>query len=149
IVVPAMLLQIVQEMLQGRVGVGDLAIVGILLIGLRIGRWRLVRVMWIVKVHPYKTRAGLMGAEPSFGVGNDVHAATFDPAPARFARAMRGEIVIEIKAAVESRGESFAIEDGSADEGCGVISGSLEKFCPGGMNRREWNSKIGNSVCAG
>src|SRR2546423_7819585 len=144
-----MLFQIIQEMLQGRVGVGDLAIVGMVFIGLRIGRWRLVRIMWIVKVHPYKTRAGLMGAEPSFGAGNDIHATTFDPAPARFDRAMGREIVVEIETAFQSGGESFAIENGGADESCSVISGSLEKFCPCGMSRRERDTEIGDSVCAG
>ncbi len=61
-------------------------------------------------------RAGRMRGHPGFRVLHDFHAAPLYSSPARFSRRMLGKIVIEIESAIQTRRQSFAIENDRANE---------------------------------
>src|SRR5579863_2892203 len=92
---------------------------------------------------------GRMLCHPGFGMLNNLHAAALDASPAGFRLRMLGEVVVVIEAAVESRGESLAIENDRADESGCVVGVFLEQFGDGGMTGRKRNGEIGHAVRTG
>ena len=80
--VPISPFQIAQEVPESRVSVGDLAIVEPILISARIWRRRLIRIVGVIKVDPYKMGPRRMSIEPGFGTLHHDHASPFQSAPA-------------------------------------------------------------------
>ena len=101
--VPASLLQIPDKAAQGRIGVGDLAVVQTIFISLRVRRGRFVGIVRIVEVDPNKMRAGGMRGHPGFRMLHNFHAAPLYPSPARLGLRMLGEVVVEIESAIQAR----------------------------------------------
>src|SRR6266478_992514 len=144
----ASLLQESDQVAECRVGISNFAVVGLLVL-LRIGRRRLVRIMRIEQVYPNKTWAGAMLFQPTFGVLNDFHTAPLDAPEALFGFRFGREVIVEIEASIESRREGAAVKNHSADEGCGLITLLLEQFRPGRVLWRKRDSKISHAVHAG
>ena len=149
VVVTARLFQIPDKSRQHGIGVGNLAVIQAILIGLR-KRWRrFVRIMGIVKMDPDKMRAGGMRGHPCFRVLHYIRAAAFHPAPTRFCLGLRRKVVIEIEAAIQTRGECVAVQNDCPDEGRGVIALRLQQGCQSRMRRRQRHGKIGDAMTAG
>ena len=149
VVIPARLFQIPNKSSQDGIGVSNLAVIQAIFVGLRIGRRRLVGIMGIVEMDPNEMRSGGMRGHPCFRVLHHIRAAPFDPAPARFCLGLRGKVVVEIEAAIQSRGQRVAVEDDRADEGRGVIAVRLQQRGQRGMSGRQRHGKIGDAMAAG
>ena len=75
--------------------------------------------------------------------------AAFDAAKAVFTFCFRGEVVVEIEAAIEAGRELVAVENYGADEGAGLVSLLFQELGPGDMLGRERDAEIGDAVHAG
>src|SRR6267154_1925658 len=80
-VVSVLPLQVLEKMSQRAVGVGDLAIVRTMLINLREGWRRIVRIMRIVEVHPNEPWFRRMTVHPCFGAMDYIFAAALHATP--------------------------------------------------------------------
>src|ERR1700704_5576871 len=100
---------------QRRVRVSNFAVVEVLVF-LRIRRRRLVRIMGIEQVYPNKSWSAAMFLQPTLSVLHNLHAPPFDSSEAIFTVGLRGKIVVEIKAPIESRSQCAAIEYHGTDE---------------------------------
>src|ERR1700721_546886 len=119
-------------------------------------RRRLVRIVWIVQMHPNEMRSGAMLFKPSFGVIDDFHAATLHASPVFFflcvgllgagilcaeilSVAIRTiglrKIIVIVEAAIESRRERVAIEYDSSNKSRGLIPLPLQQLCSSDMLR--------------
>src|SRR6266496_2344139 len=94
-VIPAMRLQIPDEVAQGRVRIRNFAIVEAVLIGLRVGKRRLIRIMWIIEMYPDKLWSRRVRCEPLLSMRDHVHASPFHASPARFAVAVLRKVVVK------------------------------------------------------
>ncbi len=83
-----------------------------------------------------------MHTQPRFRVLHHIHATAFNPAPARFRVGMLGEVVVEIKAAVQSGSQGLAIENHRANKSRRVIGVRVQQFRPGWMCGGQRHSKI-------
>src|SRR5260221_8172704 len=64
--IPALLLEVSKEVTQRRIRVGNFSVVEPVLVNFGIRRRRLVRIVWIVEVHPNKVCTGWGRVEPRF-----------------------------------------------------------------------------------
>src|ERR1700680_1653972 len=110
-----MFLQSSNEIPESRVSVGDLAVVQVTLVDLRVWRGRFVRIVRIVEVPPYEAGTRRVRVQPCLCALHDLHAAAFDPAPARSRLRVLRKVVVEIKSTVQSRRQGFAIENHRAN----------------------------------
>src|SRR5437879_13700246 len=86
IFVTPQLLQVRQKICECRIRIRDFAIVKMIFIGLRVGRRRLIGIMWVVEVKPDEMRAGRIRVHPFFCALEDVHASPLEPSQASFSQ---------------------------------------------------------------
>src|SRR5580698_10514688 len=133
--VAARLLQIRDELAKCRVSIGDLSVIQTIFVRLRIRGWGFVGIVRIIEMNPHTMWACGMPGEPRFRMLDDFRTAALDAPPAFFSPRMLGEIVVEIKPAVEARSESFAVENNCADKIRRAIGIPLEQLGYGWMSR--------------
>ena len=100
-------------------------------------------------MHPDEMRAGGMRGHPCFRVLHDFLTSPLHTTPARFRLGLRRKVVVEIEAAIQSRGESFAVQDDSADESRGVIAVRLQQRGESRMRGCQGHRKISDAMTAG
>lgn len=157
-VIVVVLLDEVEQVRDCGIGVGDFAIVGMILElrGERLG-W-FVGIVRVIQMHPEEARTagfgGGMRSEPCFSVGDHFIGAAFHAAKARggfavFAdrRSVCGKVVVKVEAAIEAGGKRGTVENHGAYEGGSLVPLRLEQLSQCGVASKR-NAEVGNAVRA-
>ncbi len=146
--IEAALAEVGEELAEGGVGVGDLAIIGVgepLVV--RCGR--IVGRVWVVKMYPQEEWGLAILGEPGGSVRDNLSATAFDRDVSVFAGMSLGTEagIEEIEAAIEARSHAgVGIEDERSDECGSVITALLQNFRKIGKQRGERMAEIGDGV---
>src|SRR5271154_4132756 len=128
IVVSAGFFQVCDPIRQRRVGVSDFAVIKMVFIFLGKRRRWLVRIMRVVHVDPHEVWSRSMLVEPRFGMLNHFHAAPLHASPAFFGFSLSGKVIVKIKAPIEPRGESVAVENYGSNKSRSLVALFLQQF---------------------
>ena len=146
--VPSLLLQVRNKLPQRRIRVRDLAIVQPVLILGRKRLRRLVRIVRVIQMHPHKMRARRLSVQPLFRPLHYFHAPPLQSSPVHLVIQILGQVVVEIKAAVEARSYLLAVQHHGCDECGSVITLGLQQFRPCGMVGRQRDPKVSYAMIA-
>src|SRR5581483_1676040 len=138
-----------QEFSEGRVGIRDFAVVQASFVGLRVRSRRLVRIMWVVQMHPCEPRTSRMSIKPLFGVLDDISAAALHTSPAGLCGGSGREVVIKIEPAIETGCQAVAIENNRANKRSCVIAVPLQQGSQGRVAGIERDGEVGYTMRTG
>ncbi len=116
VLIPVRPLEILHQLPQRAICVGNLTVIQMLLVGLRKRRRWFIGIMWIVKVYPNKPLLARMPIHPRFSASNHIHSAPLKDSPMLMRLRWRRKIVVVSEASVEPRRQRPRVEHHSPDE---------------------------------
>src|SRR5882724_8341718 len=146
--IPALFLQVSKEATQRRICVSNFSVVEPVLVSYGVRRRRVVWIVRIIQVQPNEMRPRWMRIEPRFRVLHHFHSPALKSSPASLGFSLRRKIVVEVEPAIETGGESLAVQNDSADECRGSVVSLPKQFRQCCVFWHQRNSKVAHSVGA-
>src|SRR5215472_14187764 len=95
---------------------------------------------------PNETRARGMRIQPDLRSLSNIHSPAFQAAPTRFCAGWMRKIVIEVKPAIQSRGEFCTVKHHRSNERRGLVTCISQQLSQSRMGTRQGDSEIRNAV---
>src|SRR5437016_3901476 len=146
--IPPLFLEVSKEVTQRRIRVSNFSVVEPVLVNIGIRRRRLVRIVWIVEVHPNEVCTGWVRVEPCFCALLYFHTSALNASPPGLSCCGLWEVIVELETTIEAGREILAVEDHSAYECRSAVALFREQCCQGGMCSWQRNAEVADSVRA-